>query len=122
MDVLIIDPSKSLAMVIAEALARKELSSAIAHSAQKGIELADKNIPKVVILEPLIYLHNGIEFIYEFRSYSEWLDVPIILYTNLSQSELKFTNEMKQDLGVVDHLYKPTNTLQKLISKVEDVI
>lgn len=122
MDVLIVEPSKDLALVIAEALARQEISSNIAHSSQAAIKIADTQTPKTVVLELLMHGHNGLEFIYEFKTYAEWLDIPIILYTNLSADELNINQNLARDMGIVANLYKPTNSLEDLVSSVESVL
>lgn len=118
-DVLIVEPSKDLAIVIAQALARQERSSALAHSSQSAIEQADKSAPRLVILELLMPKHNGLEFIHEFRSYSEWVDVPIIIYSQMPREELPVAAEVLDDMGIAEHLYKPTASLGQLINSVE---
>lgn len=118
-DVLVIEPSKDLSLVVAQALARHERSSAIAHTSQTAIEQADKSTPRLVILELLMPRHNGLEFIHEFRSYPEWLDIPIIIYSQMPKEEMDVSKEVLNDMGIVDHLYKPTASLSDLIQNVE---
>lgn len=119
-DVLIIEPSYELAQVMAEAFSRRDLSSIIASSAQEAIAAADETTPRLVIIEPIMPRHNGLEFIYEFRSYPEWLDIPIIFYTQLSPDELG-AQAMLNDMGVKEHLYKPTTSLKKLVESAENI-
>lgn len=118
-DILIIEPSQDLALVISQALARQEISSVIAQTSQEGIEQADKNTPRLVILELLIPKHNGLEFIHEFRSYPDWLDIPIIIYSQMPASELDTTPEILNEMGIIEHLYKPTTGLGQLVKSVE---
>lgn len=106
---------------MSEALGRKGFSSVIAHIAQEGIAKADEYAPRLVIIELLIPDHNGLEFIHEFRSYPEWLDVPIILYSHISSEELGANQDMLNDMGVRAHLYKPTTSLSKLVEAAEDI-
>jgi CheY-like chemotaxis protein len=118
-DVLVIEPSKDLSLVVAQALARHERSSTIAHNSQAAIEQADKNTPRLVILELLMPRHNGLEFIHEFRSYPEWLNIPIIIYSQMPKEELNVSKEVLDDMGVAAHLYKPMASLNELIQNVE---
>lgn len=122
MGVLIIEPSRDLSLVISAAFARQKIKTNIAHSAQQAIKLADKQTPKAVVLEVLMHQHNGLEFIYEFRSYYEWLNIPIVIYTNLSRDELHISENLAKDMGVKAHLYKPTTSLESLVSKVQGLI
>lgn len=121
-DVLIIEPSKDLALVVSQALNRKEISSVIANSAQSAIVQADKFNPKMIIIELLMPKHNGLEFIYEFRSYDEWLNVPIIIYSQIAAQELDAPKDLLHDMGVVEHYYKATTSLEALIGRAGEIL
>jgi len=121
-DVLIIEPSADLAQVIALGFARKEITSVIANSAEDAIKQADQSKPKLVILELLMPKHNGLEFIHEFRSYGDWIDIPIIIYSQISADEAGITEQVKKDIGIKEHFYKPTTSLQKLVDQAEQVL
>jgi DNA-binding response OmpR family regulator len=118
-EILIIEPLEDLAKVLARAFNQSGISSAIATTAQEGIRLADKKTPKMVIMELIISNHNGLEFIHEFRSYPEWLRVPIIIYSHLAPSELDLSEKIKQEMGIAGHFYKPTTSLSELVTAVE---
>lgn len=118
-DVLIVEPSKDLALVISHAFARKEITSKVAYTAQEAIGLADSQSPKLVVIELLIPKHNGLEFIHEFRSYSDWIDVPIIIYSQISSDEAGISPQIMEDMGILEHFYKPTVSLEKLVNRVE---
>ncbi|MBI5357306.1 response regulator [Candidatus Saccharibacteria bacterium] len=118
-DVLIIEPSKELSLVISHAFARKEFSTKIAHTSQEAIKAADSSPPKIVVIELLIPRHNGLEFIHEFRSYSDWVDTPIIIYSQISADDAGMSEKIKKDMGILEHFYKPTTTLKKLVERVE---
>lgn len=114
MNVLIIEPSKDLAQIIAARFSDDGTAAYIAHTAQAGISAADKNKPDIVILELLISEHNGLEFIHEFKSYHDWFDVPIVIYSDLSAEELGSAVGWEEDMNITNHFYKPTTSLQEL--------
>lgn len=118
-DVLIIEPSRDLAAVLEKAFNRKGYKAAVAHTAQEGIEMADKADPRIVVIELIIPQHNGLEFIHEFRSYAEWLNVPIIVYSQLVPSELGVDEKILAEMGIAGHFYKPTTSLEELVGAVE---
>lgn len=122
MNVLIVEPSPELAEVLQVALNQRGITSRVAGSAQLGIRLADENPPQLVLLELVVPRHNGMEFLHEFRSYPDWLDIPIILYTNVSRDELQLEGQMLQDMGIAGYFYKPTTSLEKLVGAVESKI
>jgi hypothetical protein len=58
--------------------------------------------------------HNGYEFLYELRSYSDLLEIPVIVNSMLPEEDLLLNNEIKNELGIISYLYKPKTTLGKL--------
>lgn len=118
-DILVVEPSRELAKVLVQAFEAAGFSSAVAHNAQEGILSADTAQPKLIVLELLMARHNGMEFIHELRSYPDWLDIPIILYTNISRDELQLDEQMLSEMAIANHFYKPTTSLERLISAVE---
>ena len=87
-------------------------------SAQSGIDAVDANIPDVIVIEPQLGLHNGVEFLYELRSYPEWQDIPVVVYSiNRRIADPAFAPALRQ-LGARDVLYKPTTSLARLVKMV----
>ena len=79
--ILMIEPDTLQALAIAKMLTHESWQLHFASNAQSAITAADAYLPATVILELAIPGHNGIEFLHEFRSYSEWTEVPIIIFS-----------------------------------------
>lgn len=120
MKILLIEPDTKLAQTYISALETAKHTVVWASHAQDAVHAADKSNPDVVVLELQLMGHNGIEFLYEFRSYSEWFDVPIVLLTMVPPHSLNITKEIMDEFGIVDCLYKPATNLKQLINAVED--
>jgi DNA-binding response OmpR family regulator len=121
--VLIVEPDHKLARVYANALTLRNHQSALAHTAQDAIVEADEVKPSVVILELQLTAHSGIEFLYEFRSYSDWIQIPIIILSNVPPSEFQASYTLLHErLGVVAYLYKPQTSLQTLLHAVDHAV
>jgi DNA-binding response OmpR family regulator len=119
MKILIIEPDKILAQTYAIALHAAGHQPICCTNAQTAIFAADAQRPDVVLLELQLVSHSGIEFLYEFRSYSEWQDIPVIIHSQVPPAEFIDSYEMLQkELGVVDYLYKPHITLAKLTARI----
>lgn len=87
-------------------------------SAQTALDALDQSPPDVVILELQLGIHNGIEFLYEMRSYTEWQRIPVIVHTiNSHVTDDQFKKPFAQ-LGVESVLYKPRTTSDKLVQAV----
>jgi DNA-binding response OmpR family regulator len=120
--VLLIEPDKILAKVYTEILSANEYEVDIATGAQSAIMAADENTPDIVVLEIQLTEHSGIEFLYEFRSYSEWQNIPVIIQSHVPPSE--FTQSwqlLKGELGVRAYLYKPQTNLRQLLNNLSEV-
>lgn len=121
MNVLLIEPDKKLALIYKNSIeAAGHVVASTAH-AQQAIHAADTFELDVVVLELQLAAHNGIEFIYEFRSYSEWVSVPVIFLTMVTPSSLQITKEMMSSLGIEDILYKPATNLRQLTDAIEQI-
>lgn len=114
--VLLLEPNTLLAKTYTRAL--KHAGHSVAHvtGAQAAVDAADKERPDVVIVELHLSGHSGIEFLHEFRSYAEWKDIPVLLNTSLTTTQLEPTiDALHHDLGIREILYKPRTSLQDLV-------
>jgi len=119
--VLLIEPNTVLAGTYAQAmqLAGHEVVHSI--GAQAAISAADRRTPDVVVLELQLPVHNGVEFLQEFRSYPEWQEVPVIVHTVIPLQRLASGRAaLKQDLGVETVVYKPRTSLKDLLRLVRE--
>jgi DNA-binding response OmpR family regulator len=108
--ILLLEPDTILAQTYQQALAQQGHHITWCASAQTAIDVVDTERPDIVILEPQLANHNGIEFLYELRSYTEWQSIPVIIH-----SLIKFQNQTAwQSLGVHTYLYKPHTSLATL--------
>lgn len=123
MHILLIEPDKILAETYCQALQANQRTVALAHSAQTGITAADRRQPDLVILELQLVEHSGIEFLYEFRSYTDWQTVPALILSQVPPTEFTASWRLLRDeLGVSRYLYKPQTTLRRLLDAVSDFL
>jgi CheY-like chemotaxis protein len=90
---------------------------------QAAINYADQHCPDVIILDLLLANNrSGIEFLYEFRSYPEWQDLPVIIFSHVAAENLKDCLESLQQLNVAAHRYKPTTSLSELAQTIDQAL
>ncbi len=118
MHVLLIEPDHLQATAIAQSLRRNGHSVAHSRSAQRAVQCADEKVPDVVVLELQLPQHNGVEFLYEFRSYFEWLHIPVVIHSFVPPRELKHAVTLHKELCVVNMLHKTQTSLQQLCDAV----
>lgn len=121
MNILIIEPDVVLARTYREALKNKG-QVAVTHTAQAAIHACDQSAPDLILLELQMPGHNGVEFLYELRSYPEWQNVPIVLHSIVPLGHIGMSAEMLRTLGIVNHLYKPTTSLTQLNREVTEAL
>lgn len=119
--VLLIEPDRLLAKSYIGALHAAGHQVTACLTGQAGIQAADQQTPDLVVLELQLKGHNGVEFLYELRSYPEWQSVPVIVQTLVPQKSLDKIETLPL-LGIDRYLYKPTASLEDLVEVVQDVL
>lgn len=119
MHILLVEPDTLLAGTYGRAFEATGHTVAVARSAQMAVHAADEQQPDVVVLELQLPRHNGVEFLYEFRSYPEWLEVPVVIHSFTPPSEYASAATLERELGVRRCLYKPETSLADLCKAVQ---
>lgn len=121
-NILLIEPDRTLALTYQKALTLNGFRTKWCASIQDAIHILVKRTFAAIVLELQLPRHNGIEFLYEYRSYPEWQNTPVILHTIVSSHTLIPSREILEDLGVKRYLYKPETSLTNLISTINEVL
>lgn len=120
MQILLLEPDQVLAKTYIEALKDNHKIKWL-NTAEAAISEADKNRPELIILEIKLPTHSGVEFLYEFRSYDDWQNIPIVILSSIPQAELRVSDSVWQKLDIKNYLYKPTTSLRQLAMVVENL-
>ena len=86
---------------------------------QAAVTAADIHKPDVVVVDLFLAGRSGIEFLYEFRSYPDWQDLPVLVTGHLPQDGLDEYKHALNQLRVHKYLPKYTTNLQDLLGEVE---
>ncbi len=114
MKILLLEPNRLLAQQYCSFFTQKGHEVAWREDAQSGIVAADESAPDIAIVELLLAGHSGVEFLYEFRSYADWLNVPAIILSSAPKSSTGVPDSTFEELGVSSYLYKPETSLKQL--------
>ncbi len=121
-NVLIIEPDRTIAKCIKDELGKRSISSKMVNNAAEAITVADEQKPDAVITELSLAGHSGTEFIYEFRTYADWLEIPLIIYSSMKIPEqVENSNDWKK-LNISGFFYKPEESLDQLANSVESLL
>lgn len=120
-NILLIEPNTLLAQTYLKALQHAGYEVTHTGNAQHAVHIADKSTPDLIILELQLAVHGGVEFLHEFRSYTEWQHIPVIINTSIPPARLApVKNALAKELGVRAILYKPRTTLKELLRQVRE--
>jgi DNA-binding response OmpR family regulator len=120
--ILLIEPDAILAKTYAMALDLAGHTVDVTHDAQTAIYVADHNQPDLVLLEIQLTGHSGVEFLYEFRSYPDWRNIPVIIISNIPEKEFNPSRSLLfGELKVEQYYYKPRLSLKRLQTVAAEV-
>jgi DNA-binding response OmpR family regulator len=119
--ILLIEPNRVLGQTYHQALTHAGHKVQTCATAQAALLSADEFQPDIAIVELQLVSHSGIEFLYEFRSYPDWRDVPVLLHTHVPPTQFQMSDEsLRSQLGVRHYLYKPRTSLRELLAAVTE--
>ena len=118
--VLIVEPDITLAESYARVL-YGEFDITWCQSAADAIERLAHSTPDIVVLELALPGHNGIDIIYDLQSYEETKDIPIVVLSYLSPSDLMVNRKTLDDLSIHSFLYKPITRPRKLAEELKKI-
>lgn len=121
MRILLVEPDHELGAVVCCFLAKEGHIIDYHNTAQEAIRAADTNQPEVVVLELAIPVHNGVAFLHEFRSYADWANIPVIVYSHIAPESSGLHKKNWNLHGIREYLYKPTTRLKQLQKSISDI-
>lgn len=120
--VLLIEPDKLSARLYKSALQASGHHVRTAHTSQMALNSLDESLPDVIVLELDMPGHNGLEFLYEFCSYEDWMHIPIVLHTVMPAHRFEKKVVDWAELSVRQYIYKATSTLADLQTAVTSFV
>lgn len=117
--IVLVEPDALLAKTYSQAFTHAGFMVAQAATAQAAIHEIDAALPDIIVLELQLSAHNGVEFIYELRSYPEWQHIPVLVLSNIPEAESGLDQDTAGKLGIKRYCYKPQTSLKKLLEMLE---
>lgn len=114
MHILLLEPDRVVARCITREFDKHGDQVAVISRAEEAIAAADEQKPDIIIAELSLPGHSVTEFLYEFRTYPDWRDVPIIIYSSLQPTDKIIQSRDWKLLGVTNVFYKPDISIQSL--------
>jgi DNA-binding response OmpR family regulator len=122
MRILILETDKLLAENIGNCLATAGYQIDWQVDPQEAIISVDVQSVDLVIMDVILASRSGIEFLYEFRSYPDWVNVPIIIYSSVPAREVGDSVVGFEQINIKHYLYKPSTPVAQLIRSVDTIL
>lgn len=117
--ILLLEPDTKLGDTYAEALKIKGHQVEWCQDAQAAVDQLNTSKPDLVITELQLAKHNGVEFLYELRSYADWQKLPVVVLSSVPLKDKLANSALWQNMGIAHYLYKPLAKLEDLIRSVD---
>ena len=116
--VLIIEDEEDVAELVGNLLGKACFKTAIAHSAWKGIQMAEELQPKVIILDLMLSRLDGFEVLKRLKETPRTSSIPVVILTGKRDQSSRIR---ALELGADDYITKPFNN-HELILRLKAVM
>lgn len=113
--ILIVEDEPSIAQMYQLKLELNDYKVLIAHNGLVGLKSLDTFQPDLILLDLMMPIMNGEEFLSKLRKHDAYHSTPVIILTNVSREEAPKT---LWHYGITDYFVKAHNTPSHLIDVV----
>jgi len=87
-----------------------------AESGAKGLEMAAREKPDIILIDILMDKMDGIEVLENLKKNQKTKDIPAVIVTNLDKQEMA---KKAMELGALDFIVKSKIPLREMMSRIE---
>jgi len=120
--VLVVESDRVLADNLKDFFRRAGISAVWRRDLQKAINAVDEHQPEAIVMDLATGGHGGVEFLYELRSYPEWQNLPVVIYSSTPPQDLGDLSKALHELNVTAYHYKPKVSLAELTDDLRKVL
>ncbi len=117
--ILLIEDDPFLLSMYATKFESENFKVIIAEDGEKGLKLAAREMPSIILLDILLPKMDGFEVLKELKNNKATGYIPVILLTNLSQ---KTEIEQGLSMGAEDYLIKAHFMPSEVVEKIKQVL
>ena len=119
--ILLVEPDQYLSRLYSTALTHRGHTVIVARTVAQSVALLDSEQIDIMIIELQIAQHNGIELLYEMRSYVDWNKIRIIIHSSVPEQKMMTSKTIAQ-LDVDKYLFKPRTSLSELCENIDQIM
>ncbi|MGM0629181.1 MAG: response regulator [Patescibacteria group bacterium] len=117
--ILWVEDDNFLGSIISRRLKKDEAEVIHANTGAKALEVLDENTPHLVLLDVLLPDKDGFEVLEFIKSEDRLKDIPVIMFSNLSQEE---NIEKSKEMGALDFYVKSNVSPDQIAEKAKEVL
>lgn len=117
--ILFIEDEPNLQKAIDEVLKQEGFEILAALDGEKGLEVAKKEKPDLILLDLILPKKDGFEVLRELKADKELKDIPVIILTNLEGTG---DVEKALDLGATTYLVKANYEIEDVLKKIKEFL
>lgn len=114
--ILLIEDDKYICRAYQEGLERAGFKVSVALDGMEGWKRVQTDKPDLILLDLIMPLKNGFEFLEDLKMNKEFSKIPVIILSNLGQGS---DIQKGKELGAVDYLVKTNFSMREVIEKVK---
>ena len=117
--ILVVEDEGSLLDLYQAKLIEEAYEVVVARNGREGMEMAARHVPNLILLDILMPDVDGYEMLKFLKSEKATKDIPVIIFSNLSQKE---EIEKGLKLGASDYIIKTSVTPTQLADRVREFL
>lgn len=117
-NILVVEDEEHLRKLYSSALSSRGYSVSTAENGQKGIEFLNESMPDLILLDLIMPVMNGCQFLSELKKDQVFHRIPVIIITN--SGEIREIGECLS-MGAIGYIDK-NGTPSDIVNKVETII
>lgn len=95
----------------------------VAPHAQAAIDVIDDcNNVALVMLDLFLPEHNGFSVLHHLQSYDDWQRIPVVIFSNVNQRDVRLSDEQWSEYGVVWYAEKHRVHPKDVVEKVKAIV
>lgn len=116
--ILIIEDEQTLLKLLQKEFEREGIKTLAAIDGERGIFLAKKEKPNLILLDIILPKKSGFDVLQELKQDPATKNIPVIVLTNLSDI---VDVEKVLELGAVTYLIKSNYSLEEIVDKAKEM-
>ena len=117
--ILWVEDDNFLGSVITKRFIREEANIIHMNTGTKAVDILADNVPDLVLLDVLLPDKDGFEVLEYIKSSERLKDVPVIMFSNLSQEE---NIEKSKEMGALEFYVKSNVSPDQIAEKAKEVL